>query len=115
MKTRTATDSLRGMIIGLLGITLLLSLSGPLAAHAHSQRISNQSLIQTFKVGFEPGHLTFDGTSIWVVLAEKKVVKLRASDGVIEGSFDVGRNPQGILFDGADIWVANYSDGTVTK
>jgi len=43
------------------------------------------------------------------------VTKLRASDGVVQGSFAVGSYPNGVAFDGANIWVSNGNNGTVTK
>ena len=43
------------------------------------------------------------------------VTKLRASDGLNQGTFSVGRNPVALAFDGVSVWVANFSDNTVTR
>ena len=41
--------------------------------------------------------------------------KLRAVDGVVQGTFNVGSIPNGVAFNGANIWVTNVGDNTVTK
>jgi len=51
--------------------------------------------IETFPVGNGAQGLTFDGTNIWCAnLLDDTVIKLRASDGVIEGTFPVGGQPR---------------------
>jgi len=63
-----------------------------------------------------PTGVAFDGANIWVANSgSNNVMKLRASDGVLQGTFAVGSSPTGVAFDGANIWVANYSSANVTK
>jgi hypothetical protein len=51
--------------------------------------------IETFPVGNGAQGLTFDGTNVWCAnLLDDTVIKLRASDGVIEGTFPVGGQPR---------------------
>jgi hypothetical protein len=43
------------------------------------------------------------------------VTKLRASDGVPQGTFPVGFAPRGVAFDGANIWVVHEGNDNVVK
>ena len=67
-------------------------------------------------MGNSPIGVAFDGTHIWVANAgDDTVTKLRASDGVSQGTFPVGSVPVGVAFDGTHIWVANQISYTVSK
>jgi YVTN family beta-propeller protein len=61
--------------------------------------------------------IAFDGAYIWISVSSAigEVTKLRASDGVVQGTFDVGDTPSGIAFDGANVWIANAGNNNVTK
>src|SRR5678816_682748 len=57
----------------------------------------------------------FDGENIWIAnLSLNRLIKLRASDGVVLGTFPVANAPAGIAFDGTNLWVSNLSN-SVTK
>jgi hypothetical protein len=43
------------------------------------------------------------------------VTRVRATDGVLQGSYPVGMTPIGVAFDGANIWIANSGSDTVNK
>jgi sugar lactone lactonase YvrE len=50
--------------------------------------------------------VTFDGANVWVSdISEKKVTKLRASDGARQGDFAVGGRPGWMSSDGENLWV----------
>lgn len=54
-----------------------------------------------------PTGVLFDGKNIWLTGPFGIILKLRTSDGVIEGAYPVS-NAAGFAFDGASIWVTNY-------
>ena len=59
--------------------------------------------------------MAFDGANVWVTNAYlNSVTKVRASDGIIQGTYDTGEFPAGIAFDGAKVWIVNNRDGTLS-
>src|SRR5689334_561748 len=117
MKT---TFELRCRFLLLVAITAamgLMLLGGFSVLPANAQQLDEPALIQSFPVGNGPVYLAFDGANIWCTnFDDNTVTKLRASDGVIQGTFPVGDFPLFLTFDGANIWVANSSGSpTVTK
>jgi len=70
----------------------------------------------SFLTGLRTEGIVFDGASIWVAnMGDGTVTRLRASDGLIQGTYTVGNAPTSVAFDGTSIWVANSGDGTVTR
>src|SRR5262249_29449001 len=79
-------------------------------------RASDGVVLGVYPVGFEPGDVLFDGTSIWVTtspLFNVYLTKLDPSDGSLLGRVSVD-HPRAMAFDGTKVWVTNQFDNTVT-
>ena len=84
---------------------VLFIISAFFVSPATAQQLDKPDLIQSFPVGNRPHHLVFDGANIWVTNHDDgTVMKLRASDGTIQGTFPAGPTPLYITFEGANIW-----------
>lgn len=69
-----------------------------------------------FTAGASPSDVAFDGQHVWVAnLNGSSLTKLRASDGLLEGTFALGSAPYALAFDGAYVWTANFFGNSVTK
>jgi DNA-binding beta-propeller fold protein YncE len=112
-KTITQRAKLRTSVF--LFMLIGLALTGLNALPALAQQ-TDEPVIQTFPAGHGPTALASDGANIWIANQyDNTVVKLRASDGTLQGTFPVGPSPIDIIYDGANFWIANSTDGTVTK
>jgi DNA-binding beta-propeller fold protein YncE len=92
---------------------------------------STGAFVGSYPTGFGPNGIAFDGTNIWTTnqvcacvpgitpgctgCPPGTVTKLRASDGVNQGTFNVGRRPQWLTHDGQYLWITNGSDDTVHR
>jgi DNA-binding beta-propeller fold protein YncE len=82
---------------------------------------SDGTVRKDFSTGNTPVAVVFDGNSIWVAnMDDHTVTKLRASDGLPQGTFSTGTttpdpSPVALAFDGANVWVANRDSNDVTK
>ena len=82
-------------------------------AHSHTWRHIHEPAATTPR---PPARVVFDGSSVWIANnVSNSVTKLRASDGVAQGTFPVGAGPIQMAFDGSNIWVSNLDGNTVTK
>ena len=67
-------------------------------------------------VGFIPEQLGFDGADVWVTIGgDDTIVRLNATNGVIQKTYALQDASGTVLFDGTSIWVAGYYSGIVTK
>jgi hypothetical protein len=81
-------------------------------------RVSDGALLGTFSVsGGEALGVAFDGANIWVACGDfsRRLVKLRASDGVNLGGVTLPVDPFSLAFDGSHIWATTGGTNTVTK
>jgi len=82
---------LRVAVTVAMGLMLLGGFSVPTA---NARELDEPALIQSFPVGKGPAFLAFDGANIWCTdFNDNTVTKLRASDGVPQGTFAVGEIP----------------------
>ncbi len=82
-------------------------------------RASDGVILGTFTMGPNPAAVCFDGTSIWVCLANRhgSLLQVNPLTGAITNTYTtgLGNGPQGICFDGANLWLTQYKDGTLAK
>jgi hypothetical protein len=69
-------------------------------------RVSDNTILGTYKTGVHPGGMAFDGANIWCTnQTDGTITKIRASDGAILGTFKMGAKPSAVCCDGTSIWV----------
>lgn len=58
---------------------------------------------------------TFDGTYLWGITGDNKVLKIRTSDGrkILEKS--IGTKPSDVIYDGNYIWITDETDNKIRK
>ena len=80
-------------------------------------RRSPLALLGSFATGINPVSPVFDGTSIWVAnRGAGTVTKLRALDGLNQGTFRTGGlTPNQMVYDGDNIWVTDEFEITFVK
>src|SRR5690348_16619999 len=90
------------LLVAITAAMGLMTLGGFPIPTANAQQLDQPDLTQSFPVGSEPQNLAFDGANIWVTnFGDNSVTKLRASDGVTQGTFIIEPSPTWITFDGA--------------
>ena len=67
----------------------------------------------SFRVGFQPTGMAFDGANIWVANnSGNTVTEIQPSNGNVLGTFPTGPYPTGVAFDGVNIWIACNGAGS---